>query len=331
MTFATPHLLLLLPLALLLLRKPHVQAITVSSLVGWDSATQPRRVKWLKALRFLRTAAAALLILAMAGPHTEEPLTEEIRQGIAIEILVDISSSMDINITTTGQRGATRMEATKDTVTGFIENRPHDLIGLITFARYADTLSPLTFGHSALIQLVDELEIQDRPNEDGTAYGDALATAAAQLVRMNAWKDDDDNIANIQSKIVVLLTDGENNCGLHLPQEAAGLAKEWDIRVYTVSLGDASDGETLTDSEQLLEIISEGTGGAFWKIRNADELDEAYDTIDQLETSEIRSATLTSTEHTHLMLWFAMPALLLLLLETVLTATVLRVTGEETE
>ncbi len=330
MTFATPYLLLLLPLALLLLRKPNVQAITVSSLAGWDGAAQPRRVRWLRALRFLRTAAAALLILAMAGPRTEEPVTEEIRQGIAIEMLVDISSSMDINITTTGQRGSTRMEAAKETVKGFIENRPDDLIGLITFARYADTLSPLTFGHSALIQLVEDLEIQDLPNEDGTAYGDALAAACAQLDRMNAWKDDDDDIANVQSKIVVLLTDGENNCGLHLPQEAAGLAKEWGIRVYTVSLGEDNERETLTDSEQLLEIISEGTGGAFWKIHNADELDEAYDTIDQLETSEIRSATRSRTEYTHLVFGFALPAFLLLLLETVLTATVLRVTGEAT-
>jgi len=241
---------------------------------------------------------------------------------------VDISSSMDIGITTVGRHGSTRMEAAKETVKSFIANRPDDLIGLITFARYADTLSPLTFGHSALIQLVEDLEIQDLPNEDGTAYGDALAAACAQLDRMNAWKEKDDDVANVQSKIVVLLTDGENNCGLHLPQEAAGLAKEWGIKVYTVSLGEAAEDDSLTDSEQLLSIISEGTGGAFWKIHDADELDEAYTTIDQLETSEIRSATLSRTEYTHRVRDVVLPALLLLLLEMLLSATLLRVTEE---
>ncbi len=328
MTFAFPYYLLLLPLVLLLLRQARTKAITVSSLAGWDSAAEPRRVKWLKALRLLRALAAALIIVGMAGPRTEEPITEDIRQGIAIEMLVDISSSMDIGITTVGRHGSTRMEAAKETVKSFIANRPDDLIGLITFARYADTLSPLTFGHSALIQLVEDLEIQDLPNEDGTAYGDALAAACAQLDRMNAWKEKDDDVANVQSKIVVLLTDGENNCGLHLPQEAAGLAKEWGIKVYTVSLGEAAEDDSLTDSEQLLSIISEGTGGAFWKIHDADELDEAYTTIDQLETSEIRSATLSRTEYTHRVRDVVLPALLLLLLEMLLSATLLRVTEE---
>ena len=328
MTFAFPYYLLLLPLGLLLLRQARTKAITVSSLAGWDSAAEPRRVKWLKALRLLRALAAALIIVGMAGPRTEEPITEDIRQGIAIEMLVDISSSMDIGITTVGRHGSTRMEAAKETVKSFIANRPDDLIGLITFARYADTLSPLTFGHSALIQLVEDLEIQDLPNEDGTAYGDALAAACAQLDRMNAWKEKDDDVANVQSKIVVLLTDGENNCGLHLPQEAAGLAKEWGIKVYTVSLGEAAEDDSLTDSEQLLSIISEGTGGAFWKIHDADELDEAYTTIDQLETSEIRSATLSRTEYTHRVRDVVLPALLLLLLEMLLSATLLRVTEE---
>jgi Ca-activated chloride channel family protein len=328
-TFAFPYVLLLLPLVLPLLRKPRVRAITVTSLAGWQGTGEPRRVKWLKALRVLRAMAAAVLIVAMAGPRTERPVTEEIRQGIAIEMLVDISSSMDISIAATQSGRATRMEAAKEAVKGFIENRPDDLIGLITFARYADTLSPLTFGHSALIQLVEELEIQDLPNEDGTAYGDALAAACAQLDRMNAWKEDDDDIARVQSKIVILLTDGENNCGLHLPQEAAGLAKEWDIRVYTVSLGDCESDVELTDSEKLLDIISEGTGGTFWKIHDREELDEAYAAIDRLEKSEIRSATLSRTEYTHVMWWFALPALLMLLLDVLLGATLLRVTGEE--
>lgn len=333
MSFAFPWVLLLLPIALLLLRKRPMNAITVSSLAGWQSAARPRRIQWLKRLRFLRAAACALLILAMAGPRTEKHISEEIRQGIALEMLVDISSSMDRTLTNTDGERTTRMEAVKKTVATFIENRPDDLIGLITFARYADTLSPLTFGHSALIQLVDELKIQDRPNEDGTAYGDALMLACAHLDRMNDWQTDPtltetDPAAQIQSKIIILLTDGENNCGLHLPQEAAGLAAKWNIRLYTISLADADEPE-LTDAETLLQTISDATGGAFWKITGNEELDDTYAAIGQLETSEIKNATLTHTEQRHVFTFFALPALLLILLELILRSTLLRIAEED--
>ena len=333
MSFAFPWALLLLPLSLLLLRKKMLNAIEVSSLAGWKSAALPRRVTYLKALRFLRAASCALLILALAGPRTERPIHEEIRQGIAIEMLLDNSSSMDRNMKGGESNQTTRMEASKAVVEEFIGSRTNDLIGLITFARYADTLSPLTFGHSALIQLVQDVSIQDRPNEDGTAYGDALMLACAHLDRMNDWRTDKDisatdPAAQVQSKIIILLTDGENNCGLHLPQEAAGLAKKWAIRLYTISLADAEDAE-LTDAEQLLETISEATGGEFWKISDSRKLTATYDTIDQLEKSEIKNTTLAYTEQRNIFIFFALPALLLLLLETVLSATLLRIAEED--
>ena len=325
MTFVYPWILWLLPLSLLLLRKRKLNAIDVSSLSSWQGAAEPRRVRWLKLLSILRTASFALLIIAMAGPRTERPVSEEVRQGIAIEMLLDISSSMDRNVKGSGGEQTTRMEAAKNAVEAFIKNRTDDLIGLITFARYADTLSPLTFSHEALIQLVQEVEIQDRPNEDGTAYGDALSLACAHLDRMKEWNDEDQQA--IQSKTIILLTDGENNCGLHLPQEAAGLAKKWGIRIYAISLGDTDERE-LTDAEQLLEFISKETGGGFWKIYNIDELSDTYARIDELETSEIKSATLMHTEYTAIFTFFALPALVLLLLERLLNATALRITEE---
>ena len=325
MTFNWPIILLLLPLSLLLLRRRRYNAIEVSSLSSWSTAVEPRRARQLKLLNILRTLVCALLISAMAGPRTERPVSEEISQGIAIEMLLDISSSMDRNITGSDGFQTTRIDAAKKAVEAFIENRPDDLIGLITFARYADTLSPLTFGHDALIQLVSDVKIQDRPNEDGTAYGDALSLACAHLDRMNKWNNEEEQ--PIQSKTIILLTDGENNCGLHLPQEAAGLAKKWDIRIYAVSLGDTDERE-ITEAEQLLELISEGTGGGFWKIYDIDELSETYARIDELETSDIRKATLIHTEHSPIFTFFALPALLLLLAERILNATALRITEE---
>jgi Ca-activated chloride channel family protein len=332
MSFAFPWALMLLPGALLFLRRRRLNAVGISSLSGWKNAAAPRRVKWLKSLRILRALAFALLITALAGPRSERPVSEEIRQGIAIEMLLDISSSMDRNIAGSDARKTTRLEAAKEVVDAFIGNRPDDLIGLITFARYADTLSPLTFGHSALVQLIHDVKIQDRPNEDGTAYGDALMLACAHLDRMNDWRTDKeisvkDPAAQIQSKTIILLTDGENNCGLHLPQEAAGLAKQWGIRLYSISLGDTAEKE-LTDAEELLRTISEATGGAFWKIYSAEELTGAYTTIDRLEKSEIKNTTLIYTEYRAVFPFFAFPALLLLILERILNATLLRVTEE---
>ncbi len=334
MSFVFPWALLLLPFAGLFLRKQRLNAVVVSSLAGWRGAAQPRRVKWLAALRILRTAAFALLIIALSGPRTERTVSAEIRHGIAIEALIDISSSMDRTITGINVQKQNRLEAAKKTVTAFIENRPDDLIGLITFARYADTLSPLTCGHSALIQLVQAMKIQDRPNEDGTAYGDALMLACAHLERMNDWRDDKtvsvkNPAAPIQSKTIILLTDGENNCGLHLPQEAAGLAKKWGIRLYAISLGDADEvRRELTEAEKLLQTISEATGGTFWKIFDLDALSKAYETIDKLEKSEIKNTTLIHLEYRNIFTFFALPALLLLLLHLVLSTTVLRVTEE---
>lgn len=325
MTFVFPWILWLLPLSLMLLRKRRLNAIEVSSLAGWKGAAEPRRARWLKLLNILRAVACALLIIALAGPRTERSVSEEVRQGIAIEMLLDISSSMDRNIKGSDREQTTRMEAAKKAVEAFVENRPDDLIGLITFARYADTLSPLTFGHRALIQLVQEVQIQDRPNEDGTAYGDALSLACAHLDQMNQWNGEEEQI---QSKTIILLTDGENNCGLHLPEESAGLAKNWGIRIYAISLGDTDEKE-LTDAEKLLDFIGEETGGGFWKIYDINELSDTYARIDELETSEIKSATLVHTEYTSIFTFFALPAFFLLLLERILNATALRITEED--
>ncbi len=342
MQFAFPWVLLLLPLAFLFLRRPKLNAIAVSSLAGWQSAATPRRVKWLPVLRLLRTVALTLLIIALAGPRAGQPVSEEIHNGIAINLLVDISSSMDRNITGSGAEKTSRLDAVKKVVESFIASRSDDLIGLITFARYADTLSPLTFGHDALTQLVQQIKIQDRPNEDGTAYGDALSIACAGLQQMEEWNAKKEVLASdpatqIQSKIIVLLTDGENNCGLHLPQEAAGFARQWGIRVYAISLGDrsaassANESPESTDAEKLLERIAKETGAAYWKIYDTDALMAVYEEIDRLEKNEIKSVTFIHTEYTSIFSFFALPALLFLLIEQLLAATILRVAEEETQ
>jgi Ca-activated chloride channel homolog len=343
MTLAFPWLLLFLPLALAAFRQRCRAAISVSGLAVWRDIPPSRRLRWLRYVRPLRAVALALLITACAGPQTERQIGEETRQGIAIQLLVDISSSMDQALAAAEGKSLSRLESVKRVVEQFIHHRPDDLIGLVTFARYADTLSPLTLGHDALVEIVRGLAIQERPNEDGTGYGDALASACARLDLITqqqaaAKQPTADPYAAIRSKVVVLLTDGENNCGLHLPEEAAGLAKKWGIRVYAITMKDDDRGITsatqednddgLTDADKLLRRLADETGGAYWNIGNATQLQAVYEHIDQLERSEIRSAILYHAEISSLFQYLAFPALLLLLGERILSATWLRVAEE---
>ena len=151
-----------------------------------------------------------------------------------------------------------------------------------------------------MAQIVRNLEIQDRPNEDGTAYGDALTLACARLRKLDEVEDSTSSgrLSEIESRVVVLLTDGENNSGNHLPLEAAGLAKLWGSRIYTISLSEADApmrnavdvGEPeLSASEQVLLRISEETGGVFRRATGYESLRSIYEEIDTLETSKIET------------------------------------------
>lgn len=343
MNFVFPWVLFLLPSALFFLRKSQPAAITVSSLAGWREAVPSWRIRWRGRLRFLYAAAVALLLIALAGPRIEWKSGEEIHQGIAIELLFDSSFSMSETVTTVNGDKVPRLDAGKKALEAFINNRRDDLTGLISFARYADTRAPLTFGHDALVEIVRGLAIQDLPNEDGTAYGDALFLACARLRQLDEWKSDGgsnappDPLDAIQSKVIVLFTDGENNCGLHLPQEAAALAKKWGIRIYCIKMSDSDDrsssnssaaGADLNDAEKLLRNISTETGGEFWKIRNEKQLAEVYENIDRLEKSLIKNTTVFHTEQALLFSWFVLPALLLLAAGQMLEVTILRVAEE---
>jgi Ca-activated chloride channel family protein len=342
MTFAYPWILLMLPVALVALRERPLAAITVSGLAVWRNVPPSRRLRWLRRVRTMSALALGLLIAACAGPQMERQVGEETREGVAIQLLVDISSSMEQSLAAENGQRMSRLEAVKRVVEQFVRHREDDLIGLITFARYADTLSPLTYGHDALVEIVRQLDIQERPTEDGTGYGDALALACARLDQMDQWQPAagehyvDPSVA-VCSKVVVLLTDGENNCGLHLPEEAAGLAKKWGLRVYVISMKDdeaesslerRSDDEGLTDAEKLLRRLADETGGAYWKIGNATHLQEVYERIDHLETSEIKTTILYHSEISALFQYLACVAFALLLVERIMRATWLRVSEE---
>jgi Ca-activated chloride channel family protein len=340
MSFLHPWLLALIPLlAFLMLRKPKLEGgLPIPSLKLWDHVDQGR-ARYLWVLRVLKFLVVAMLVTALARPQAGTTKSMQVSEGIAIQLLVDVSSSMDMNMDLPDGDKRTRMEVSKELVEDFIagdgeklQGRADDLIGLITFARYPDTRCPLTFGHPALLQLVRSLTVQDRPNEDGTAYGDALALAAARLKRLDEMQEKEQSLiaGEVTSRVIVLLTDGENNSGNHMPLEAAGLAKQWGQKVYCISLGDPQDSvagastSLLSPSEKVLEHISKETGGVFRKAHDYDSLKAVYEEIDKLERSKISTRNFNETSE-----WFWMPVaagLLALLTGMVLEASLLRTT-----
>jgi Ca-activated chloride channel family protein len=339
MSFEYPWVLMGIPLLWWLLRgRVSRSSLPVPSLQLWSN-TNPGRGRYLWVPIALRRLVLALLLVALARPQAGSTYSLDVTEGIAIQLLVDVSSSMDMTVPAEDGSRKSRMELAKEMVARFIAGdgdslvgRSNDLIGLITFARYADTRSPLTFGHEALLQIVDDLEIQERPNEDGTAYGDALAVAAARLQNLEELQFGKSSIQvdSIESKVIILLTDGENNSGAHLPVEAAGLAKEWGCRIYAISLGESDrnagdlvKSDALTAAEQTLQFISEETGGIFRKASDYESLLSVYQEIDCMERSEISTRSFDRVAE-----WFWLPlglALLCLLIALTLEATVLRV------
>ena len=339
MSFVNPWLLgLIPPLAFLMLRKRRQdEGLPVASLRSWDHVGQGR-ARYLWVLRALRYLGLVFLVVALARPQAGSTRSMQVTEGVAIQLLVDVSSSMDMNMDLPGGDKRTRMEVSKELVEDFIggdgdklKGRKDDLIGLIAFARYPDTRCPLTFGHPALMQLVRGLTVQDRPNEDGTAYGDALALGAARLKHLDEMGSQGLIAGEVASRVIVLLTDGENNSGNHLPLEAAGLAKQWEQKVYCISLGDLQDSVAgasaglLTPAEKVLKHISDETGGVFRKAYDYDSLKAVYEEIDKLERSKISTRSFNETSE-----WFWLPlavGLSLLTAGMILEATLLRSTS----
>ncbi len=303
------------------------------------------RVRCQKLLPAARFLALVLLIIALARPQQGQERVRDLSQGIAIEMVLDRSGSMGEEMAFDGQI-MNRLEVVKRVFNEFVlgngdtlEGRPNDLIGLVVFAGYADTIAPLTLGHDALVSLVEKVEMPREENEDGTAIGDALALAAARLktaeeeqIKVNARLG---KSYEIKSKIIILLTDGNNNRGAQTPEDAAKLAKEWGIKIYTIGIGgdpasSASQGVfgafilpgRNEMNDKVLKEISKATGGIYQRADSAESLREVYDEIGRLETSEIES--LRYLDYQERFLPFALAALLLLLVEFALGNTWLR-------
>lgn len=245
-----------------------------------------RWIAWLAWLPdLLRTLLLMLLVIAIARPQVA--LEEETTKGEGIDIMIamDLSGSMlaqDFN--------PNRLEVSKTVAEAFVNQRIQDRIGLVAFSKEAITLSPLTTDYDIVKKYLKSLQVGML--NDGTAIGMGLATAVNRLKE-----------SEVASKIVILLTDGENNAGYIDPMTAAEIAQEYDVKVYTIGMGTSgrslipqsrSSGGifnfgmgTTSIDEELLTAIAETTGGQYYRARDRQELESIYDEIDRLEKTDI--------------------------------------------
>jgi len=221
-----------------------------------------------------------------------------------------------------------------------LKGRPTDLVGMVAFARYADTMAPLTLEHGALLRFLASIRVVTRQNEDGTSIGDAIALAAA---RLRTAEEELSRRAHetgtkeyeIKSKIMILLTDGQSNFGKRTPQEAAQLAKEWGTKIYAIGIGGKEAVATVKTlfgqfkvpmgegvDQRTLQTVADITSGQFWLAEDEKSLRQIYEAIDAMEKSEIESVRFV--DYNEKFGIFALVALGLLFAEAALASTIFR-------
>ncbi len=313
MSFANPWLLVLLPLGVALLgwrwwSRPARPALALADLGALREAARPSwrlRLRWLPTA--LRVAALVLLIVAVARPQRGLAVTTVPEEGIDVVVALDISGSMQQRATLDGER-TTKLLAAKVAIDEFVRKLEGDRVGLVTFESTALLMSPLTLDRVALTRQVWSLESGLVPL--GTAIGLGLAEA------VNLLRD-----SPARSRVVVLLTDGENNAGEVPPLQAARIAEALDIRVYTIGFHGAFRSSSGVDV-RLLQQIASTTGGAYYDASSPDEVEQAYESVRTLERSRIGERQFTEFEE--LAPRLAIAAILLLLAEAGLRSTLLR-------
>ena len=324
MSFVHPYfllLLLLVPAFVYWYIRNHSARYASMRMPAMDTfSTRSIRGRLQIILPILRALSFIALVIALARP--QKSLREENikAEGIDIMMSLDLSSSMLAQ-----DFVPNRLEASKRVAADFVKKRAFDRVGLVVFAGEAFTQCPLTTDHDVVQQFLASLECGIL--EDGTAIGMGLSTA------VNRLKD-----SEVESKIVILLTDGVNNTGYVAPLQAAKLAKEFGIKVYTIGVG--STGNTMAPSarrrdgqyvfgmvrveidEQLLSKIATMTGGAYYRATDEQSLINIYATIDQLEKTELDVTVIK--RYSEEFYRFLILGLLFLVLEIFLRYTVLR-------
>jgi Ca-activated chloride channel family protein len=287
--FANPEFLWLLAVLPLLLiwrgRRGPSPAIEYPSLVLVREVARRTRSRLGSVLAGLPLLALVLLIIAVARPQQGESNSTVHASGVDIMLLLDVSGSMQSLDFRLDNLPASRVDVVKSVVRKFIVARPNDRIGLTIFAGLPYLISPVTLDHAWLLDNLDRVHIGDI--EDGTAIGSALASGLNRLRNQTA-----------KSKIIILMTDGQNNSGQITPITAAEAAKALGVKAYTIGIGVRGEAPfPMTDAfgrrrivmekvdvdEDTLRRIAATTGARFYRATDTDSLNRIYDEIDKLE------------------------------------------------
>jgi Ca-activated chloride channel homolog len=302
--FANPWLLLLSPLALVAwwLARGAAGTVLFSSLdvLPAGGRTWRTALAWLPDVLF--GVATLALVIAFAGPRKGDRDARVHRQGIAVMMAIDISSSMGALDLDEGASEKTRLDVVKEVFARFVNGdgklpgRSDDAIGLVAFARYAETRSPLTLDHGNLVTAARELDFASG-DDDGTAIGAGLELAVQRLAEFKR----DDGAADV-GKVIILLTDGVSN--FHEIDEDAAIddAVKAGVKVYTIGAGtkgtalqkvQTEDGRTrlvevrVSIDEATLRRIADKTGGQYFRATNAEALEAIYGQIDRLHRTSL--------------------------------------------
>ncbi len=273
---------------------------------------------------YVRGLCLMFLVLATARPQLPLEETKIFVEGVDIVLTIDTSGSMRAMDFEMGGRRFNRLEVVKVVVEEFIKNRPNDRIGMVAFSALSYTICPLTLDHDWLERNIERVKIG--MIEDGTAIGSAISAS------LNRLKD-----TEAKDKVIILLTDGRNNAGKISPVSAAEAAKALGVKIYTIGAGTKGlapypvkdrFGDTVLQpveieiDEELLKRIADTTGGMYFRATDTQSLWDIYKEIDKLEKTKIEEVGYNYYEE--LFSFFLFPALFLLVLEIILSNTILR-------
>lgn len=328
MTFAQPWFLLLLALLPVLAwwrgKRGQQAAFLYSSVQLVKTVANLRRSRAGQFLAAMRWLTLGLFIIGLARPQLIESEASVKASGVDIVVALDLSGSMESeDFELRGER-VNRLVIAKDVLKKFVDRRPSDRIGLVAFAGKPYIAAPLTLDHDFLEQNIDRLQLHTI--EDGTAIGAGLAAAVNRLRDLES-----------KSKIVILMTDGQNNAGKVPPLTAAEAAEALKIKVYTIGVGTRGMAPMprmdvfgrkryvqvpVDIDEATLQGIADKTGGKYYRADSSETLKAIYDQIDKMETTEREMKKYVNVEE--LFPWAVIPGFGLLMLEILLSHTIWR-------
>ncbi len=322
-------LLLIIPVLyyFLSLKKSQKSTLQVSSVSQYKKWQNRGRIIWVKLNQIFLYLSFIFLVLALARPQTTDTKLKRTLDGLDIVIVLDISDSMLIEDT----KPINRIESAKDTIARFVQKRTSDRIGVVIFAGEAFTLVPPTLDYDLIINRIGQIQTAAEAKiKDGTAIGVAMGAGAARL------KD-----SQAKSRVMIFLTDGENNSGTIDPETGLEIAKGYGIKIYSIGLGESGPtrlpiytrdvfGQKVkryqpfesTVNDELLGQMAEVTGGKYFRANKENSLENVFNEINKLETTKIEDQKFVKyNEHYPIFLSIGM---LLLFLNLILGQTLLK-------